>query len=513
MSEEGLKEQELYQQRLSSAEKWRELGAHPWGNGFKPSHSIAEVVARCEGMQREGMQREGEAAQAALQQKTDSYLVAGRVLSVRSFGKAAFVVIADRSEKIQLHVKKDVLGEAFAKFQQLDLGDFVGVEGEPFISKTGELTLSVVKLFPLTKALRPLPAKWHGLSDVEVRYRQRYLDLISNPEVRETFLRRTRLIKFIRRFLDARDYVEVETPMMHPLVSGAAAKPFVTHHNSLDMQLYLRIAPELYLKRLVVGGFERVYELNRNFRNEGLSTRHNPEFTMLEFYEAFATYEDFMELTEEMLSEAALHVTGSTTVSFGEHRLSFARGYTRISMAESIVSRIQELRPEELEDADKLRFLAAKKVPPSAQAGLASLSAFELWGILFEEYVEATLVQPTFVTGFPVALSPLARRSDDNPNLTDRFELFVAGREIANAFSELNDPVDQRERFLAQLKAKESGQEETMDFDEDYLRALEHGLPPTAGEGIGVDRLAMLFCNAASIRDVILFPLLRFAQK
>ncbi|MCL2626344.1 MAG: lysine--tRNA ligase [Cystobacterineae bacterium] len=502
MSEEGLKEQELFKQRLASAEKWRELGVHPWGNGFKPSHSIAEVAARCEGV----------AAEVLLSSPL-RYLIAGRVLSIRSFGKAAFVVISDRSGKIQLHVKKDTLGEAFAKFQQLDMGDFVGVEGEPFISKTGELTLAVLKLCPLTKALRPLPAKWHGLSDVELRYRQRYLDLIANPEVRETFLRRTRLVKFIRQFLDARDYVEVETPMMHPLVSGAAAKPFVTHHNSLDMPLFLRIAPELYLKRLVVGGFERVYELNRNFRNEGLSTRHNPEFSMLEFYEAFATYEDFMALTEEMLSEAAQHVTGSTTVVFGEHKLSFAKGYTRISMAESLLAQLGELRPEDLEDADKLRFFAAKKMPPSAQEGLAALSAFELWGILFEEYVEAQLVQPTFVTGFPVALSPLARRSEDNPQLTDRFELFVAGREIANAFSELNDPMDQRERFLAQLRAKERGQEETMDFDEDYLRALEHGLPPTAGEGIGIDRLAMLLSNAASIRDVILFPLLRSASK
>jgi len=502
MSEEGLKEQELYQQRLSSAEKWRQWGVHPWGNGFKPSHTLAEVAARCEGLLTETSQEEA-----------SNYRVAGRVVSVRSFGKAAFVVIADRSGRIQLHVKKDVLGEAYAQFQQLDLGDFVGIEGAPFISKTGELTLSVSKLLPLTKALRPLPAKWHGLSDIEVRYRQRYLDLIANPEVRETFLKRTRLIKFIRQFLDLRDYVEVETPMMHPLVSGAAAKPFVTHHNSLDMQLYLRIAPELYLKRLVVGGLERVYELNRNFRNEGLSTRHNPEFTMLEFYEAFATYEDFMALTEEMLSEAARHVTGSTTVSFGEHQLSFAKGYTRISMAESLLFHLKELRPGELEDADKLRFLAAKKMPPAARAGLEALNAFELWGVLFEAYVEEALVQPTFVTGFPVALSPLARRSDDNPQLTDRFELFVAGREIANAFSELNDPIDQRERFLAQQKAKERGQEETMDFDEDYVRALEHGLPPTAGEGIGIDRLAMLLCNAASIRDVILFPLLRSPSK
>jgi lysyl-tRNA synthetase class 2 len=449
-----------------------------------------------------------------LQQKADVYRAAGRVVGLRSFGKAAFVVLADRSGKIQLHVKKDTLGEeAFAKFQQLDLGDFVGVEGKPFISKTGELTLAVSKLCPLTKALRPLPAKWHGLADVELRYRQRYLDFIANPQVRETFLRRTRLVKFLRQFLDARDYVEVETPMMHPLVSGAAAKPFVTHHNSLDMQLFLRIAPELYLKRLVVGGLERVYELNRNFRNEGLSTRHNPEFTMLEFYEAYATYEDFMELTEEMLSEAAKHVTGSTTVPFGEHSLSFAKGYPRIPMAEAILFRLKELRPEELEDADKLRFLAAKRVPPSAREGLKALSAFELWGVLFEEYVEEELLQPTFITGVPVALSPLARRSEDNPHLADRFELFVAGREIANAFSELNDPVDQRERFWAQLKAKERGQEETMDFDEDYLRALEHGLPPTAGEGIGVDRLAMLLGNAASIRDVILFPLLRPASK
>jgi lysyl-tRNA synthetase class 2 len=387
----------------------------------------------------------------------------------------------------------------------------VAAEGALIRTKTGELTIVASKFVPLTKALRPLPEKWHGLTDVEVRYRQRYLDLVSNPEVKQTFLKRNKLVRFIRDFLDARDYVEVETPMMHPLVSGAAARPFITHHNTLDIDLYMRIAPELYLKRLVVGGMERVYEVNRNFRNEGFSTRHNPEFTMLEFYQAYATYEDLMDLTEEMLSEAARAVTGDTKVRYQGHELDFGKGWKRISMTEAIRESVGGgLSDKDMADPERLRHeLLKTKHAEAERRAVETMNHGELVGALFEHHVEPTLVHPTFITHFPTAVSPLARRNDANPEITDRFELFVAGREIANAFSELNDPVDQAGRFRAQLDAKQRGQEETMDYDEDYIRALEHGMPPTAGEGIGIDRVAMLFTDAPSIRDVILFPLLK----
>ncbi len=327
--------------------------------------------------------------------------------------------------------------------------------------------------------------------------------------MRETFIKRTKLVQFIRQFLDARGYLEVETPMMHPLVSGAAARPFKTHHNALDIDLFMRIAPELYLKRLVVGGFDRVYEINRNFRNEGISTRHNPEFTMLEFYEAYATYEDLMDLTEEMISEAAKFVTGSTVVKYGEHTIDFKKGWARIPMMEAIRQKVGDLSEKDMDDLDKLRAVAGQKSDAKEKAVIAQMNRGELIGLLFEQHVEGGLVQPTFITQFPVEVSPLARRNDARPDITDRFELFCVGREIANAFSELNDPIDQEQRFRSQLDAKARGQEETMDFDADYIRALEHGLPPTAGEGIGIDRLAMLLTDSPSIRDVILFPLLK----
>jgi lysyl-tRNA synthetase class 2 len=397
------------------------------------------------------------------------------------------------------------------------------VRGTLFKSKTGELTLAATELRFLGKALRPLPGKFskgddaeakawaekQALADVEERYRRRYVDLLSNASVRETFKRRTKLVQFIRRYLDDRDFLEVETPMMHSLVSGATARPFKTHHNALDLELFLRIAPELHLKRLVVGGFERVYEINRNFRNEGISTRHNPEFTMLEFYQAYATYEDLMDLTEDMLAEAARAVCGSTKVRYGAHELDFKKGWPRIPMSEAIRQRVPDLGERDFADADKLRAIALRKAEEKEKAAIAQMNSGELIGLLFEQYVEGELVQPTFITQFPVETSPLARRNDANPAITDRFELFCVGREIANAFSELNDPVDQARRFQAQLDAKTRGQEETMDYDHDYIRALEHGLPPTAGEGIGIDRLAMLFTDAQSIRDVILFPLLK----
>lgn len=496
----GTKEQEIYDQRLEKAAKWREAGFNPYGNGYRPQHQAAEIH------EKHAAQSAEEIEQAA----PPPYDVAGRVVAMRSFGKAAFIKLRDRSGEIQVHMKKDALGDSYETFKLCDLGDFLAATGPVFRSKTGELTLSATKFTPLTKSLRPLPEKWHGLTDVEIRYRQRYLDLVSNPDVKQTFLRRNKLIRFIRDFLDTRDFVEVETPMMHPLVSGAAARPFSTHHNALDIDLYMRIAPELYLKRLVVGGLERVYEVNRNFRNEGISTRHNPEFTMLEFYQAYATYEDLMDLSEEMISEAAKAVTGDTKVKYGDHVLDFGKGWKRISMTEAIREAVSGLSDKDMVDADRLRHeLLKTSHSESERRAIDTMHHGELVGALFEHHVEHTLIHPTFITHFPTAVSPLARRNDANPDVTDRFELYVAGREIANAFSELNDPLDQKGRFQAQLDAKQRGQQETMDYDEDYIRALEHGMPPTAGEGIGIDRLAMLFTDSQSIRDVILFPLLK----
>jgi len=383
------------------------------------------------------------------------------------------------------------------------------VKGTLFRSKTGELTLAATDYHPLTKALRAPPEKWHGLADLETRYRQRYLDLVSNPEVKEVFLRRSALVRYLREFLDGRGYVEVETPMMHSLVSGAAARPFTTHHNALDLPLYLRIAPELHLKRLVVGGIERVYEINRNFRNEGISTRHNPEFTMLEWYRAYATFEDMMAETEEMISGAAERVTGSRKLTYQGQSLDFSPPWPRLPMAEAVRQAYPTLSEADLADADRLRAEIAPHVPESERHQMESLGPGAMLAVLFEHRVESRLVQPTFVTEFPTEISPLARRNDGRPEIADRFELFIVGREIANGFSELNDPLDQKGRFEAQVEAKRRGATETMDYDADYIRALEHGMPPTGGEGLGVDRLAMLLTDAPSIRDVILFPLLK----
>ena len=492
------KENELIAQRLEKAKGWRALGLNPYSNGFRPGALAADIV----------LAHGGESAEQ-LEAAAHRYTVAGRVVAIRSFGKAAFLKLRDRSGEIQVHVKQDVLKEAYQRFRLTDVGDFIGVTGTLFRSKTGELTLACTEYVPLTKAVRPLPEKWHGLQDTELRYRQRYLDLVANPAVKQTFLRRTELVRFLRAFLDERGFVEVETPMMHSLVSGAAARPFTTHHNALDVDLYLRIAPELYLKRLVVGGLERVYEMNRNFRNEGLSTRHNPEFTMLEFYQAYATYQDLMDLTEELVSSAAERVTGSTEVVYQGTPLSFAKGWKRIRMADAVREAVPSFSEKDTRDADALWAELRRHVSAAEAEAARRRNAGELLGQLFGVLVEPRLVQPTFVTHFPTAISPLSRRNDADPEMADRFELFVAGREIANGFSELNDPADQRERFLEQVAAKERGQAETMDYDEDYVRALEHGLPPTAGEGIGVDRLAMLLTDAPSIRDVILFPQLR----
>jgi lysyl-tRNA synthetase class 2 len=511
-------EDKLYADRTAKADQLRALKVNPYANGFRPKHLTHDVVSTHNGLDEAGL--------AAV---TESFSVAGRIVMLNNMGKAAFIRIADRSGTIQAYVRKDVLGDAqYDVFKALQPGDFVGVTGTLMRTKKGELSLTASEVVVLTKALRAPPGKFvrenasqedkdwvakQALADVEQRYRQRYVDLLANPDVRETFKKRSKLVKYIRSFLDARDYLEVETPMMHPLVSGAAAKPFVTHHNAFDMKLYMRIAPELYLKRLVVGGLDRVYEINRSFRNEGVSTRHNPEFTMIEFYEAYATYEDLMNLTEEMIRGAAQHVCGSTTVPYtmGEvtHHIDFGQKWARVPMMEAIRSKLPELSVEDMADVEKLRAVASRSADPKEKAAIATMNRGEVIGLLFEQHVEGTLIQPTFITQFPVEVSPLARRNDADPTITDRFELFCVGREIANAFSELNDPVDQEGRFKAQVEAKGRGQQETMDYDADYIRALEHGLPPTAGEGIGIDRLAMLLTNSPSIRDVILFPLLK----
>jgi lysyl-tRNA synthetase class 2 len=433
--------------------------------------------------------------------------VAGRLMSRRVMGKASFSHLQDMSGRVQLFVQRDALGvDDYAWFKRdLDIGDIVGAAGTLFKTRTGELSVKVEELRLLTKSLRPLPEKFHGLTDQESRYRQRYLDLIMNECARKTFRTRTRIIQFMRDFLNGRGYLEVETPMMQVIPGGAAARPFVTHHHALDMQLFLRIAPELYLKRLVVGGFERVYEINRNFRNEGLSTRHNPEFTMVEFYEAYADYRDLMDLTEDMLRRMALEVTGSDQVFYQGESYDFAKPFGRMSVREAILRFGDGIQEADIDDLQRARNVAdGLGLPLKASWGLGKVQVE-----LFEKTAEHRLMDPTFITQYPTEVSPLARRNDHDPFVTDRFELFVGGREIANGFSELNDAEDQAERFRRQVQEKEAGDEEAMHFDADYIRALEHGMPPTAGEGIGVDRLVMLFTDSPSIRDVLLFPHMR----
>ncbi len=435
--------------------------------------------------------------------------VAGRVMLKRVMGKASFFTLQDVSGQIQVYLRGQDIGETlYEEVKHWDLGDIVGVTGYLFRTNTGELSIHATSAELLTKSLRPLPDKFHGLHDTEVRYRQRYVDLIVNQHSRETFRRRSMIIAGIRQFMIDRGFLEVETPMMHPIPGGAAAKPFVTHHNALDMPLYLRIAPELYLKRLVVGGFEQVFEINRNFRNEGLSARHNPEFTMMEFYWAYADYNDLMDMTEALLSKLALDVTGSTELNYQGTQISFAGPFERLSIKQSILKYNADVTAADLEDIDALtRIVEAKGFKVLPGSGLGKVQT-----ILFEETVEHQLIQPTFITEYPAEVSPLARRNDENPEVTDRFELFIGGREIANGFSELNDSEDQAERFLEQAKAKEAGDDEAMHYDADYIRALEYGLPPTAGEGIGIDRLVMLLTDAPSIRDVLLFPQMRHEE-
>ena len=441
----------------------------------------------------------------ALEAKPHAVALGGRVLLKRDMGKAGFAQIQDESGRIQLWLKKDLLGDAFDTFKELDLGDIVAVEGELTRTRTGELSVKASSLRLLTKALRPLPDKFHGMADVEQRYRQRYVDLIVTPESRDVFVKRSKIIRAIRAWLDARRFLEVETPMMHYIPGGAAAKSFVTHHNALDLQLYLRVAPELYLKRLTVGGLERVYEINRNFRNEGVSTRHNPEFTMLELYEAYATYNEIMDLTEGVIRDTASAVLGTTKMQWEGQDIDLGPAFRRWSMTDAVLEHNPEIHRDDLRDVEKMRAHGKRlgcAVKPSYGWGKLLLE-------IFEKTVEHTLVQPTFIIDHPVEVSPLARANDLDPELTDRFELFINGKELANGFSELNDPEDQAERFRAQVAAKEGGDDEAMHFDADYIRALEVGLPPTGGLGIGIDRLVMLMTGSASIRDVLLFPYMR----
>jgi lysyl-tRNA synthetase class 2 len=496
-----------FEQRQKKLQQIEELGHQAYPREFRWTDTAAALVDKY-----------GTTTAAELEANTKEVRVAGRIVSYRLMGKAGFAHLQGAGKRIQIYVKKDVLGEAgFRLFHLLDLGDLVGVRGRLFRTKTQELSIWVEELSFLGKALLPLPEKWHGLTDVELRYRNRYLDLIANQQARNVFLTRARIIQELRKFFDARGYLEVETPMMHPIAGGAAARPFVTHHNTLDIDLFLRIAPELYLKRLTVGGFDRVYEINRNFRNEGISTQHNPEFTMLEFYEAYSDYKDLMGLNEELFAKLAKAITGSTTVKYGETELDFSR-LRRLSMREAIAehwpvgagrgpSTSDLAQPGEPRKFTEQYNAWAKQTEAPCAVAKGQLSDGEWTGLLFEAVAEDKLVQPTILYDFPIDISPLSKRKPDDPSLAERFEIYAAGMEIANGFSELNDPAEQERRFLAQIA--EGGEEVPKQLDVDYIRALSHGMPPTAGEGIGVDRLTMLLTDSHSIRDVILFPLLR----
>jgi lysyl-tRNA synthetase class 2 len=490
-TEDTSEQVEIRRQKLA---KLQAAGQPLYPNDFKPTHTANEVVGRFAGLNDE-----------ALAATPGEIHLAGRIMWIRHFGKASFFHVQDRRGRLQVYVRKERLGEdGYGLFQSLDVGDIVGVWGHLFRTKTKELTLEAAGVRLLSKCLRPLPEKWHGLADIEMRYRQRYVDLMVNPEVREVFEKRSRITRLLRKFFEERDFLEVETPMMQSIPGGAAARPFVTHHNTLNMDLYLRVAPELFLKRLLVGGFDRVFELNRNFRNEGLSVRHNPEFTMLEFYQAYATFDDLMQLTQELFLTIAKEIVGSLEVSYGGQTVDLSLPWRRLTLGqaiamhsgadESTISTLKGLR----------EFAKERDLPVDLSAPYGPLLVE-----VFEELAESRLIEPTFITGFPLEISPLARQNDENPSRADRFELYIGGRELANAFSELNDPADQRRRFLEQMEARKAGDDTTNPIDEDYVRALEYAMPPAAGEGIGIDRLVMFFTDSPSIRDVILFPLLR----
>ncbi|MGK9487231.1 lysine--tRNA ligase [Bacillus sp. TV3D] len=497
MSNEGLNNEELndqFQVRRDKMNKMREEGIDPFGERYDRSHQSAQIIAEYDEFSKED-----------LEEKSAQVTIAGRMMTKRGKGKAGFAHIQDLEGQIQIYVRKDSVGEeAYELFKSSDLGDIIGVTGMVFKTNVGELSIKATSFEVLTKALRPLPDKYHGLKDVEQRYRQRYLDLIVNPESKQTFIMRSKIIQSMRRYLDSKGYLEVETPTMHSIPGGASARPFITHHNALDMPLYMRIAIELHLKRLIVGGLEKVYEIGRVFRNEGVSTRHNPEFTMIELYEAYADYKDIMNLTENLIAHIAEEVLGTTTIQYGEDEIDLKPEWKRLHMVEAVkeatgVDFWQEMSVEE-----------AKR--HAADHGIEITKNMTVGHIInefFEQKVEETLVQPTFIYGHPVEISPLAKKNPEDPRFTDRFELFIVRREHANAFTELNDPIDQRERFEAQLKEREEGNDEAHLMDDDFVEALEYGMPPTGGLGIGIDRLIMLLTNSPSIRDVLLFPQMR----
>ncbi|MEB3753433.1 lysine--tRNA ligase [Acinetobacter sp. MD2(2019)] len=496
-SEPAISENDLIAQRHAKLkqiqEKALESGQSPWPNTFKREHYAADLQSQFEHLSKQEIEA-GEKVYVKL---------AGRVM----LNRGSFMVLQDMTGRIQLYVdRKGLPAETLETIKSLDLGDIIAASGYIGRSGKGDLYVHLEGFELLTKSLRPLPDKFHGLSDTEAKYRKRYLDLIVNEETRKTFEIRAKVVAGIRQYLADQRFMEVETPMMHIIPGGASARPFVTHHNALDMDLYLRIAPELYLKRLVVGGFERVFEINRNFRNEGVSTRHNPEFTMIEFYQAYADYKDLMELTENMLEKLALDILGSTDVPYGEEVYSFKGPFKKISMFDAILEHNPSFTPENVNDREFLAKFTQEVLKEQVKPGFG---LGKLQTIVFEETVETQLRQPTFITEYPAETSPLARRNDHNPHITDRFEFFIGGRELANGFSELNDPIDQAERFQAQVAEKDAGDDEAMHYDADFIEALEYGLPPTAGQGIGIDRLVMLFANAASIRDVLLFPHMR----
>ena len=483
------KPDDLISQRKQKIEELRRDNINPFPSGYIVSNTVADIHRSI-----------GEATDGP--EETASYTVAGRIMAVNSFGKSAFIRFRDRTGQLQAYIRKDKVGDdAYAIFKKMDIGDYIGLTGNLFQTKTGEWTLLADKLKLLCKSTRPLPEKFHGLKDPEKRYRQRYVDLIMNGDVRRIFTLRSRMIQAIRDFFLAHDFLEVETPMMQPIAGGAEATPFVTHHNALDMDLYLRIAPELYLKRLVVGGFERVFEINRNFRNEGVSTQHNPEFTMLEFYQAYANFEDLMRLTEQLFSDVASQTLGTPTINYQGTAIDLKGPWKRLTLAQAL-HQLGGLEPDLINDREGLiNFAASKGVQLTKTRRIGKIITK-----LFDALVEPQLIQPTFITGYPVEVSPLSRRSETDPDITERFELFIAGFEIANGFSELNDPEDQHQRFLQQMHDRHEGDAEAHQMDENYIEALEYGMPPTAGEGIGIDRLAMLLTDAPSIREVILFP-------